>query len=434
MPMSLDEHETTRRWLLAAAAGLGPSLAAGQALGAPARGPAAAAPPGGIAPSILPYISDLDLAVQELAKTWKPDDPRYRADLYRQVMMNLSYAYFVMFHADPEHPDWTPFENPVFAQQPNPDTLYVTAPLRGDLTYRISGNRGTCFSVVFSTTAGVLGLVDNFGGITDRNTFDDKSLKIDPDGEFELILSAKRPDGYTGNWAPITPRTDNLMVRYVSQDWAKERDPQLSIECLDPVPPKKRLSPEEILERIRTMARIPAGMDRAFFWYQNSVRQNQGVNVFKLQQLEGVGFQYYWPAAFEFSPGEALIIETELPKVRPYWNLQLNDPYFNCIEYVYRLSSTNGHFAHVASDGKFYGVAALEDPGVPNWLDTAGYTEGTFWGRWYGCDSTPTPVIHRVPFAKIRDYLPKDTPHVTPAQRREELAARTRACQRRRRW
>jgi hypothetical protein len=429
--MGIEEYETTRRWLLAGAAtsGLAPSIAGGEALAA-----GGAPPSGGLAPSILSYLGDLDLAVKELSKTWKPDDPRYRADVYRQIMMNLSYAYFVMFHADPEHPDWTPFENPVFLQQPNPDTLYVTAPLRGDLTYRVSGNRGTCFSLVFSTTGGVLGLVDSFTQIKDVNTFDAKHLKIDADGEFELILSAKRPDGYTGNWAPITPATDNLMVRYVMQDWMKERDPQLSIECLDPVPPKKRLTPEEITERIRTMARIPAGMDRAFFWYQNTVREQQGPNVFKLQQLRGVEFQYYWPAAFEFSPGEALIIETDLPKVRPYWNLQLNDPYFNCIEYVYRLSSTNGALAHVASDGRFYGVVSLEDPGTPNWLDTAGYTEGTLWGRWYDCDSTPTPTIRRVPLAKVRDHLPKDTPHVTPQQRREELAARVRACQRRRRW
>jgi hypothetical protein len=429
-----NQAETTRRQLMALAAmtGLLPAAAPLQASAATAAASGAAA--SGLSPSLLDYLGGLNLATKELANTWKPDDPAYRADIYRQAMMNLSYAYFVMFHADPEHPDWTPFENPVFMQQPNPDTLYVTAPLRGDLTYRVSGNRGTCNSVVFSTGAGVLGLVDNFGAVNDINTFDDKSLKIGPAGELEIIFSAKRPEGYTGNWAPLTPRTDNLMVRYVSQDWVNERDPQLSIECLDRVPPKKRLTPEEIVERIRTMAKIPAGMDHAFFAYQNSIKNSQGVNTFKVQMLKGVEFQHYWPAAFEFSPGEALIVETELPKVRPYWNLQLNDPYFNCIEYVYRLSSTNGAMAHVASDGKFYGVVALEDPGVPNWLDPAGYTEGTFWGRWYGCDSTPTPTIHRVPFAKIRDHLPKDTPHITPEQRREELATRVRACQRRRRW
>jgi hypothetical protein len=274
----------------------------------------------------------------------------------------------------------------------------------------------------------------DFHAYKDFNTIDARDLTIGPDGDLEIIFSAKRPAGYTGDWAPILPDTNSLMVRYVSQDWINERDPLLSIECLDPVPPKSRLTPEEIIARIRKMAMLPANMDRIFFWQQNDVKQRLGVNKFELQHPPFASFQYYWPAAFEFSAGEALIIETELPEVRPYWNLQLNDPYFNAIEYVYRLSSTNGHFAKISPDGKFRAVVALEDPGVPNWLDTAGFTEGTLWGRWLDCSSTPLPTIKRVPFAKIRDHLPADTPVVTAEQRAEELRARVRACQRRRRW
>ena len=101
---------------------------------------------------------------------------------------------------------------------------------------------------------------------------------------------------------------------------------------------------------------------------------------------------------------------------------------------MYRLSSTNGHFAHVASDGRFYGVLSLSDPGVPNWLDPAGFTEGTIYGRWYDCDSHPLPTIRRVKLVSLRDHLPADTPVVTPDQRAEELRTRVRAAQRRRRW
>jgi len=387
-----------------------------------------------IAPSILDYLGDLDLAVAELAKTWKPDDPLYRADVYRQIMMNLSYSYFAYFHADAEHPDWSPLWNPVYLQQPNPDTIYLHAPLRGDLTYRVSGDRGTCHSIVFQTRKGFAGGVESVAEMKDQRTFDVKDMKTGPDGALEVIFSAKRPAGYTGNWAQITPDTDTLMVRYISQDWVNERDPRLSIECLDKVPPKARLTPEQIIERIGQMAKFPVNMDRVFFPMQDDLKKRAGVNTFVVEQWAGVEFQAYWPAAFEFSPGEALIIETDLPEVRPYWNLQINDPYFNIVEYVYRLSSTNGYFAKVSSDGKFRGVVALEDPGVPNWLDPAGYTEGTLWGRWYDCSSTPLPTLKRVPFDKIRDYLPDDTPHITPEQRAQELRERVRACQRRRRW
>ena len=114
--------------------------------------------------------------------------------------------------------------------------------------------------------------------------------------------------------------------------------------------------------------------------------------------------------------------------------MQLNDPYFNALEYVYRLSSTNGAMAKLSSDGKYRGVIALTDPGVPNWLDPAGYKEGGIYGRWYDCDSEPVPTLTRVKLADLRAHLPIDTPVVTPEERADELARRVRACQRRRRW
>ena len=94
-------------------------------------------------PAILDYLTDLEGAVAELANTWHPEDPAYRADVYRQTMMSLSYSYFAYFHAMPEHPDWAPLWNPVFTLQPNPDDIYLYSPIRGDLRYRVSGNRGT---------------------------------------------------------------------------------------------------------------------------------------------------------------------------------------------------------------------------------------------------------------------------------------------------
>ncbi|MCX7865018.1 MAG: hypothetical protein N2423_08305, partial [Novosphingobium sp.] len=76
-----------------------------------------------IEPSILACLEDLEGAVANLAHTWRPDDPHYRADIYRQTMASLSYAYFMYFHADAEHPDWAPLWNPVYTLQPNPDDI-----------------------------------------------------------------------------------------------------------------------------------------------------------------------------------------------------------------------------------------------------------------------------------------------------------------------
>lgn len=388
-----------------------------------------------IGPTILEYLTDLEGAVGELANTWRPDDPDYRADLYRQTMASLSYAYFAYFHATPEHPDWSPLWNPVYTLQPNPDDLYLYSPIRGDLTYKVSGNRGTVIILSFTTQHGMSGMVEGRSEIWGHNDLDDKDIVFDANGDFELIFSVERPAGWTGNWAPIAPDATGMMVRMRSYDWEKEVDPKLSIECLDKVPPKPRLNQQEILDRIREMAKMPARKTRLYYGIQNAVREAVGVNVFQPVRMPGaLTKQVYWPACFEFSPDEALIIETDLPAHRPYWNIQLNDPLFNALEYVYRLSSTNGAMAKVASDGRLYAVIALEDPGVPNWLDPAGYTEGGIYGRWYDCDTNPTPIIKRVKLAELRDHLPPDTPVVTPEERDEELRRRVRACQRRKRW
>jgi hypothetical protein len=388
-----------------------------------------------IAP-LFDYLKPLELAVDEIANTWRPDDPEYRADVYRQIMMQFSYAYFAYFHADPEHPDWAPLWNPVYTLQPNPDDIYYYCPISSDYSYRISGNRGTVKMVTFTTQLSLPGLPwenDTVG--TYYNDIDSGDLQVEPDGSFELLLSTERPAGHAGNWLKIAPGAHVLMTRYRSYDWENEIDPCMSVECLDPVDLKKRPPPEEILDRISRMASMPVAATKLFYDMQNGIRERVGINTFEPVKLGGsFTRQVYLPAVFEFEDDEALIVETDLPETRRYWNFQLNDPYFNIVEYVYRLSSTNGHFAKISSDGKFRAVISLTDPGVPNWLDPAGYKQGTIYGRWYDCDSCPTPTMKRVKFSEIRDHLPADTPVVTPEERDEELRRRVRACQRRRRW
>lgn len=389
-----------------------------------------------IAPRILDHLKPLEEAVAEIANTWRPDDPEYRADVYRQIMMQLSYGYFAFFHADAEHPDWAPLWNPVYTLQPNPDDIYRYCPISSDYRYRIAGARGTVKMLTINTQAALSGMpgpLDHTGEF--YADLDDGDLQIDANGDFEVLLSAERPAGHTGNWLQIKPGAVALMTRCRSYDWENEVDPVLSIECLNPKGLKKRLTPEDILERIDHMAWSPIRSTKLFYGMQNAVKANVGVNVFEPVRYGGaLSRQVYLPAVFEFEDDEALILETELPQARRYWNFQLNDPYFNAIEYVYRLSSTNGHYAKVSADGRFRAVISLKDPGVPNWLDPAGFKQGTIYGRWYDCDSSPTPTLKRVKFADLRDHLPADTPIVTPEERAEELRRRVRGCQRRRRW
>jgi len=52
-------------------------------------------------------------------------------------------------------------------------------------------------------------------------------------------------------------------------------------------------------------------------------------------------------------------------------------------------------------DGVLRIVVSARDPGVPNWIDTAGYSRGLIQGRWTDCESQPIPTVRKVPLADV---------------------------------
>jgi hypothetical protein len=363
-----------------------------------------------------------------------PGSGQLRAELHRQLVMNVSLGYFLYFQSTPEHPDWAPFLNSVFLLQPNPDDTYLLAPVHGDGVYRISGTRGTVKLLTFGTGRHMMGMSAEPGQNFDY--FDADDLTLGPNGEIDVVLSAGRPVGHAGDWWPLHREAEFLLVRQRSYDWGNEQDARLAIERLDPQPLKPRQSIETIDRQLRALlGGFAAQLSRQWLSYQKQARDRGLINRLELTDLGGsVVGQSYWQGIFDVGPEEALILETELPDRRPYWNVQLNDELWNAVEFVHRQSSLNGHQARVDSDGRFRAVIAHEDPGVPNWLDPVGSRQGMLIGRWYACSSNPIPTMTRVPLPDLRRHLPADTPVVTAGERATRLRARRLGAQLRRRW
>ena len=79
---------------------------------------------------------------------------------------------------------------------------------------------------------------------------------------------------------------------------------------------------------------------------------------------------------WELEPDEALILEVEPPE-GVYWSYSLGNPWWETIHYGRHQSSLNAHQAVVDSDGLVRVVlCGSRDPGVANWLDTAGHSNG----------------------------------------------------------
>jgi hypothetical protein len=382
------------------------------------------------------YLDAMRTAGDLMNRAWIPNDEQYRADLYRQLMMNIGYAYFGFFQSNERHPDFMPIWNSVFMLQPNPDDAYLYAPLDGNLRYRVVADRGTIYRISFTIGRELIGFSDTPGPAYDYFELDESI--VGPDGRFEIVFSSKKPVGYTGSWRYLDPRADYIIIRQRSCDWGAEVDSRFAIECLDAPELKRQMSVEEIADRLDRLVKVPERWSKFWIDWTHDLQKRIGRNAFETNasfaQFGSIPNQVYLQGLFEMEPGEALILETELPKVRPYWNFQVNDPVFNAIDIVYRQTSLNGHTARIDADGRFRAVVCREDPGVPNWLDTGGYLQGSFIGRWQGCDSAPIPALTRVPLAELRQHLPADTPSVSEAERAESLRRRRLGGQMRRRW
>jgi hypothetical protein len=264
------------------------------------------------------------------------------------------------------------------------------------------------------------------------SSLDGFELACAPGGEFELWLGGEeRP----GNWLPLAPRAEFVLVRQYFGDWERERPADLLIERIGaeyPIPPPSSDRVAARLDRLATWldkgAALWDGMSRGLLGMPpNSLVVHRADAAGERAGMRG---QAYGMGNFRCGPDEAVILEFAPPRCH-HWSASLANRWWECIEFATRQSSLNGHQARLDSDGVFRAVIAHADPGVPNWLDTAGHEAGTLAVRFLRAESAPQPRLRAVPRHAVRDALPADTPRVSPAERAERLERRRRAVWRR---
>lgn len=384
------------------------------------------------------YVDLLKPAAELLEKTGAPQDDALRAQLWRQFVMNLSQGYFLNFQSTPEHPEFSPFENSAFLAQPNPDGVYYYAPVDGKGSYRITGERGNAPVVGFALGNRVIGM-DPLPG-KGLGNYDIDDLEMDQNGRFEVIFSTEKPKGYSGNWLPLPPESDFILVRQFSYDWGKEQDIRIAIERLDTPTTKPVITPEQIDKKLRhLLGGYVKNLSGISIGAVERTADSGFVNTFRLNTFQELGNGEDWPQAyfecvFELADDEALLLESELPENRPYWNVQVIDNFWNQVDFVYRQSSLNGHQAVIDGDGKFRAVLSHQDPGIHNWLDTGGNNRGMMIGRWYRCSSQPTPTLTKIKLSEVAEYLTDNTPKCSNEERADALRQRLIGAQLRRKW
>jgi hypothetical protein len=335
--------------------------------------------------------------------------------------------------AEPDHPAFVPSVGYLTMYgSPNPDTLYRQAAVDGGGEYRISGSRGTVPDVsIMPFGPPVAGGLQTFPPLR----FDD--LELEPDGTFEVVLSAARPSG-AKNWWRLQPDVRTLMFRSVSERWGEHIEPRVAIVRLDTDPRRARPDPAAVRRRLDAFAMVVEGMIMSGVNRVAALRDDDVVNQLVTVDYSGTGGglddQWYQEGCFALDDDEALLIETRSdPECRAF-SLSLTDSLFSTIDWANAHSSLNHEQAVVDPDGVLRVVVSTADPGVRNWLDTTGHRVGAMQFRWSGPASAPEVSVRKMAGTLLDDELPGSVARVTPAARADAIRARQVGVQLRSRW
>jgi hypothetical protein len=310
---------------------------------------------------------------------------------------------------------------------PNVDNDYLRARIDGASSYTLYGNVAGLHEIAIQTNKGDM----HQGQIGASETIDLSRLTIDTDGNFALHIS---PEPREGDWLRLDPEHTSLSIRTYLLDWGSTDLGQFYLtnaetEGLAPTP----LSEAEAAARLgRAASWIEAnivGWNRWFGTMLRAVTDNEPMAPRSV--AGGSSTLLYGGVPFRLDEGMAMVIEIDDPRA-DYFSLQTyRRGWYNPGDFANRQTSLNSAQTHVGSDGRIRFVAAAEDPGVPNWLDTEAHAQGLIVYRFIKAENPPLARVDVVPFSEVGSRLPADTPVVTTEQRRAAISKRQRHVQHR---
>jgi hypothetical protein len=297
-----------------------------------------------------------------------------------------------------------------------PDCIYLRATLRGGETYRLSGSRGTARYVGLQTMDGIAS--------TANVLVDD--LDVAGDGTFEAIVSA---DEHERNWLRVDGDHPTLIVRHFFYDWDNEVPSSLQLERVgDEVEPADRSVELDVAvsRQLHALGEFVHDNLKFFLDFNAGPPVNGFMPPIDRTAMGAAAENRPVIGRWELEPDEALILEVEPPE-GVYWSYSLGNQWWETIHYGRRQSSLNGHQANVDADGVVRVVICSRDPGIANWLDTAGHSNGAMILRCVRTETAPVPRSRLVKFDDVAAALPVDTKTVTAVERAAVIEGRRRA-------
>lgn len=383
------------------------------------------------------FCERLKEAGDKVFKEANPADPMSRADAFRFLTRNLGQAFPLALETkDPAFPQIHYFTHPAMKLGGDvADFTYRQAWISGDHTYKITGKRGTArwFNLTVQGPkpdripgTDLAPLHEPFGDVPETNLFGHQ-IKTDAQGNFELFIGGP---ARAQNWLPTTPGSRKLFIREAFDAWF-ETPTRLSIERIGMDAPPPNPSPERMIEAFDWAGEFLFGAMRDWpehSWaasggvvdpkQRNSFPEDKRANDASDAKRGRMAAHMIWRLA----PDEALIVEMD--QHDGFWIFNMGNVFVGSSDYLYRPVSYTPARTKVGADQVVRFVIAHDDPGVHNWLDTQGFSDGNLTYRNLMSQNAATFRTRLVKRAALLGELPKDTAMVTREERVQQLQDR----------
>jgi hypothetical protein len=381
------------------------------------------------------YIQTLDRMRQELEGSDRfKDHPEDRAKAFHTLMEMQAMAY--NFAIQPRLAEPRLFRNETWATniyslgQNGPDTDYRMAFLDGTQVYRLTGHVGDT----------QLTLIQMFNGLfgepvfQSRGSYDLKDMDVAPDGSFSIVIGGPPQKR---NWIPLDPkvRFGFVLIRRMLTDWDKNLGDIAIARISAPQPgvyAGEEFSQDEMAQRIDRATDMVRFLNEEFGLglYDHYLKGAAGkLNTWSLRPAQtdnqlGNSFSRYAALDFSIADDEALIVTMPKAPQGVYWSFHTGDVWSRSLDFFERQSSLNNDQAELGPDGSLTLVVSAKDPGVKNWLDTAGRRNGVLFMRNYHAAADPALSARIVKFADLPREAPPGMTRLTPSQRAAALERR----------
>ena len=335
------------------------------------------------------YMELLEL-LKELPETFLDDfkalSPQAKLEGYRHTMHLLSYGLDLYMESDPLRPAFVPCAMPQKKMLgDNTDSIYYFTQTRGDQRYRVWGKRGDACFLSFCF----------YGGDPDGSWSDSIALNVnhtqiefEEDGSFELFFGPDEPD--EPNHFTVGPRSVCLITREYYFDRRNDDIAELHIENTNDVPAPGLLTDDDLAAKFEAVTTF-LSQTCAIVPLAKSDEPNVMGEPFTFEP-DGMGWgtpdNVYAVTQYDLADDDVLVIHGRSPKCC-YWGVQTWNPYMQSDDYRYHRVSRNSSEVEMNGDGTWTVYLSKNELDVPNWIGTAGHSDGLIFCRWLVSETFP---------------------------------------------